>query len=84
MFFRRRRRPRLRLWFTLFAGLAVLALASTATAERTHHRCGGKTATIVGTNEADIVIGTPGDDVIVALAGNDRIGIRPSHLPLPA
>ena len=36
-------------------------------------RCGGKRATIVGTNGRDRIRGTRRSDVIVALRGNDRI-----------
>lgn len=36
-------------------------------------RCGGRPATIVGTDGGDVLIGTNGDDVIVGLGGNDRI-----------
>jgi uncharacterized delta-60 repeat protein len=36
-------------------------------------RCGGKRATIVGTNRSDRLKGTRRADVIVALGGNDRI-----------
>ena len=36
-------------------------------------RCGGKRATIVGTNGRDRIRGTRRSDVIVALGGNDRI-----------
>lgn len=36
-------------------------------------RCGGRTATIVGTEGPDALQGTPGSDVIVGLGGADRI-----------
>ena len=36
-------------------------------------RCGGRSATIVGTAAGDALRGTRGRDVIVALGGNDRI-----------
>jgi dipeptidyl aminopeptidase/acylaminoacyl peptidase len=36
-------------------------------------RCGGKTATIVGTTGNDVLTGTRKRDVIAGLAGNDRI-----------
>ena len=36
-------------------------------------KCGGKTATIVGTGGKDVLVGTGGNDVIVGLDGNDRI-----------
>src|SRR5215211_1857760 len=36
-------------------------------------KCGGKTATIVGTAGNDVLLGTDGADVIVGLDGNDRI-----------
>ncbi len=35
--------------------------------------CNGKTATIIGTEDNDLLTGTDGDDVIVALGGNDLI-----------
>jgi len=35
--------------------------------------CGGKAATIVGTNGKDVRKGTPGRDVMVGLAGNDKL-----------
>ncbi len=35
--------------------------------------CDGVPATIVGTNEADVLRGTPGPDVIVALRGDDEV-----------
>lgn len=35
--------------------------------------CDGVTATIVGTNGADVLVGTDGPDVIAGLGGNDRI-----------
>jgi Ca2+-binding RTX toxin-like protein len=35
--------------------------------------CGGRRATIVGTNGADDIAGTPGRDVIAGLAGDDQI-----------
>lgn len=35
--------------------------------------CAGLTATIVGTNGADLIFGTAGNDVIDALAGNDVV-----------
>lgn len=36
-------------------------------------KCGGKSATIIGTAHNDVLAGTPGNDVIVGLGGNDRI-----------
>lgn len=36
-------------------------------------RCGGRTATIVGTRGADVLRGTRGADVIAGLGGDDRI-----------
>jgi Ca2+-binding RTX toxin-like protein len=35
--------------------------------------CGGRAATIVGTDQADALKGTPGRDVIAALGGNDTV-----------
>jgi Ca2+-binding RTX toxin-like protein len=35
--------------------------------------CFGVAATIVGTNNDDVLVGTPGRDVIVGLGGNDTI-----------
>jgi Ca2+-binding RTX toxin-like protein len=35
--------------------------------------CGGKQATIAGTNAKNTLIGTPGKDVIAGLGGNDKI-----------
>ena len=37
------------------------------------HTCGGRQATIIGTNQDDTLRGTPGPDVIVGLGGNDTI-----------
>jgi len=37
------------------------------------HLCGGRRATILGTDEADDIVGTEGNDVIVGLGGNDLI-----------
>ena len=50
---------------------AVLALGGTAGAAV--HTCGGRVATLVGTEGDDVLRGTAGPDVIVALAGADRI-----------
>jgi len=36
-------------------------------------RCGGKVATIVGTEGKDVLRGTPGPDVIAGLGGNDTL-----------
>jgi subtilisin family serine protease len=41
--------------------------------EEEEHRCGGKRATIVGTNGKDKIKGTKRADVIVGLSGNDTI-----------
>jgi Ca2+-binding RTX toxin-like protein len=35
--------------------------------------CDGKTATIVGTDDPELLTGTPGDDVITAAGGNDVV-----------
>lgn len=35
--------------------------------------CDGYPATVIGTEDHDVLRGTPGDDVIVGLGGNDRI-----------
>jgi hypothetical protein len=47
------------------------AEASTTTTELP--KCWGRTPTIVGTNNDDVIEGTEGDDFIVGLGGNDRI-----------
>lgn len=35
--------------------------------------CSGRAATLIGTDEADVLNGTPGPDVIIGLGGNDTI-----------
>ena len=42
-----------------------------ATGSSPHGSCMGMTATIVGTQHADVINGTTGADVIVACGGND-------------
>ncbi|HEV2781606.1 MAG TPA: calcium-binding protein [Actinophytocola sp.] len=46
-------------------------LTVTGTDER--HVCGGRTPTILGTDESDALVGTPGPDVINGLGGRDAI-----------
>jgi hypothetical protein len=63
--------------FGVFAGFAVLASmlisASATDAAAQAVRCGGRTATIVGTSGPDRLVGTSGPDVIVGLGGADVI-----------
>jgi hypothetical protein len=59
----------------LLASLA-LAMTSAAAAEA---RCKGRRATIVGTNDGEVIEGTPKVDVIVARGGNDIIYGRGGH-----
>ena len=61
-------------------GCLVLAASLTSSADSARAEapapmptCDGVPATIVGTDEADVLRGTPGDDVIVALNGADEI-----------
>ena len=54
----------------LLASLTLVALAATTNAAPPE--CGGKTATIVGTNRGETLVGTAKADVIVALGGNER------------
>ncbi len=51
-------------------GLLGSAAGEAALAEYT---CDGRTATLVGTDEDDVIEGTDGDDVIVALGGRDTV-----------
>jgi hypothetical protein len=53
------------------AALVVGGLASPAAAAQP--TCGGKVATIVGTDGGETIVGTAGDDVIVAKGGNDIV-----------
>jgi Ca2+-binding RTX toxin-like protein len=57
---------------TVIAGLLVLSPAPQAA---TSYTCGGKVATIVGTEGPDVIMGvdSPGPDVIVTLGGDDHI-----------
>ena len=68
---------RLRRTVALVASAALLATVVAATvaapASAAKPKCFGKTATIVGTNKADLIIGTRKRDVIVAKGGADRI-----------
>ena len=50
--------------------IAIALPPITASAET---KCGGRTVTIEGTEEADQLVGTPGPDVIAGLEGNDTI-----------
>lgn len=57
-------------------GVGVLAVATAGVppsmaAERP--LCFGRTATVVGTSESDVIRGTPGDDVILARGGADVV-----------
>jgi Ca2+-binding RTX toxin-like protein len=38
-----------------------------------HYRCFGYEATIIGTEDDDVLVGTPGQDIIIGLGGNDLI-----------
>jgi plastocyanin len=53
-------------------GLAFFALQFSPVVASSHE-CDGKAATIIGTNNGEVIRGTNGDDVIVARGGNDRI-----------
>ncbi|MEE9416750.1 MAG: calcium-binding protein [Acidimicrobiales bacterium] len=56
---------------------AVLLLSvSPASADEVEYRCGGRAATIVGTEGDDVIVGTSGDDVIVLLGGDDTANGR--------
>lgn len=55
------------------AALMATILAPASLDAAVVRSCGGKRATIVGTQGADRIIGTPGDDVIVGLGGPDVI-----------
>lgn len=66
----------------MLRALAVLALvialqgASATSADAAVQTCGGVTATLRGTEAADVLVGTSGRDVIVGLGGGDRIAGR--------
>lgn len=54
--------------------MAILVMAwMPPPAEAGQPECSNERATIVGTDEDDVIQGTPGDDVIVARGGNDVI-----------
>jgi hypothetical protein len=55
----------------ILASLTVAIVAAPASAGKP--RCGGKVATIVGTNKGEVIRGTRKNDVIVARGGHDRI-----------
>jgi Ca2+-binding RTX toxin-like protein len=57
--------------FYLLVGMLLVIPGSTANAAPP--RCGGLSATIVGTPGDDVLKGTESDDVIVGLAGDDRM-----------
>lgn len=60
----------------LSLALAGTLPASAALAQEAQERtamCGGRAATVVGTDHADVLRGTPGRDVIAALGGNDTV-----------
>lgn len=59
------------LGFALIASLALTHVAHAAAAQSP--TCDGRMATIVGTEDDDILTGTAGRDVIVGLGGNDII-----------
>jgi len=56
----------------------LVALAGVVGAERAQAAvtCGGKAATIVGTNAANVLVGTQHADVIVGRGGADRVRSR--------
>jgi hypothetical protein len=56
---------------TLLAALLTSAIAAPVSAAKP--RCAGKVATIVGTNQGEVIRGTRRADVIAARKGNDRI-----------
>ena len=60
---------------TVASFIVLLALAGVFGAERAQAAatCGGKAATIVGTNAANVLVGTKHADVIVARGGADRV-----------
>ncbi len=55
----------------LLASLTVTAIAAPVSAAKP--KCGGKTATILGTGKSEVIRGTAKADVIVARGGNDTI-----------
>ena len=62
-----------RSWFLPLLSGIVLTIPIYATPASAAPTCYGKSATIVGTPQADTIRGTPGDDVIVADGGNDNV-----------
>ncbi len=57
----------------LVAGAAPTVPAPTPTTPRPRVFCGGRTATIIGTNRSEVLRGTARADVIVARGGNDTV-----------
>lgn len=63
-----------RLAGVVFVGLiAALVAGPTSPAARSDRTCGGKSATLVGTNGSERLVGTDRDDVIGALDGDDAV-----------
>ncbi len=58
--------------FLISAGL-LASVALVTNAAEAQPQCGGKPATIVGTNKADVIVGTKRADVIVARGGDDIV-----------
>lgn len=66
-------RKRLAVFGVTATVIGSLVLGAAGPAQAATPKCGGKTATIVGSNDADSLIGTSGNDVIVGLGGADYI-----------